>query len=742
MGERLTAAAAARVAGLWAEARASGQRRAVRVYGAVDETRAAAAAVLAIGGVEALWVGDAPAGVERLAVKRARAALGREVAAAVVDLHAGVAGEAVGAVSGAVGAGGLLVLRMPVGFGEGGRFERLFAGAWAGGVAIGPGGGLGADGMASDGMAANGMLADDMLADGMASDGIPSDDIPSDGIPADGISMPVDVASDVASDDTEADGMHLVACRTPDQARAVAAVIEAAMGRRRRPVVLTADRGRGKSAALGIAVGRLLREASPESGRPGGVMPVVVVAPRRSAVEAVFEFAARAAGVAAVGGGEVLAAAGGSVRFVGPAELAEGGEGDAEETLAGAALVVVDEAAGLPVGLLTRIVRAHPRVVFSTTVHGYEGTGRGFAVRFAGVLDHEAPRWRAVRLEAPIRWRAGDPVEAAVDRALMLAAEPAVDERVAGAAGASVRVERWDRDAARGLGELWGLLVAAHYRTSPADLARLLDGPRCAVWVAWHGAGAVAGVALVEFEGGVDPALAAEIHAGRRRPAGHVLPEALAAHLDVAAAPGLRAARVVRIAVHPAARGRGVGRALLAAVKREAGVDYVGTTFGCTRALWGFWRRAGYVGVRVGVRRGRSSGLRSALMLDAVTPAGAEVVAAARARFAAWFPVALGGPLAGLEPGLAVALLDGAVEVEVEPAARRELALFAAGGREFEAVVDRLWRAAPGWVAAGVEGAEVLVERVLQRRGWGAGGRAAGQARLRAVVAGALAGRD
>ena len=46
-------------------------------------------------------------------------------------------------------------------------------------------------------------------------------------------------------------------CRTADQQRAVDAVVRVVTGHRRRPVVLTSDRGRGKSAAFGIAAAQL-----------------------------------------------------------------------------------------------------------------------------------------------------------------------------------------------------------------------------------------------------------------------------------------------------------------------------------------------------------------------------------------------------------------------------------------------------------------------------------------------------
>lgn len=85
---------------------------------------------------------------------------------------------------------------------------------------------------------------------------------------------PSGLVSEAAPDDPD--------CLTADQAEAVARLVKL---RRRRPLVLTADRGRGKTAALGIACARLLAKAEQD----GAEIEILVTAPRPSAVAGLFE---------------------------------------------------------------------------------------------------------------------------------------------------------------------------------------------------------------------------------------------------------------------------------------------------------------------------------------------------------------------------------------------------------------------------------------------------------------------
>jgi tRNA(Met) cytidine acetyltransferase len=441
----------------------------------------------------------------------------------------------------------------------------------------------------------------------------------------------------------------------------------------------------------------------------------VLTAPRADAVDAVLEHAER-----------VLPGTRSLISFVAPDELVRHPRG--------ADLLMVDEAAGIPAPLLEQLLRLYPRIAFATTVHGYEGTGRGFTLRFSHMLDRLSNSWKTLRLATPIRWAADDPLEHLVFRLLALDAEPA-DSRLFAARERpdDFELQKLERDDLvndeRALSELFGLLVQAHYRTRPLDLRHLLDGPNLSVYVL-RAEGHIAATALVAAEGGFDAAAAQAIWAGKARPHGHMLPETLAVHQGLQSAPRLRCGRIMRVAVHPALQRRGLGSRLIREISgelRATGCDYVGTSFGATPELLGFWFRLGWVPVRLSIQKGASSGSHSAVFLDAFSAAGAVLLAQARQRYFAQFPHQLSDTLHDLDPALVAGLLQQGTEYAppLDDADQDDVLAFAREQRLAEVAIGSLWRFAlrelmQGRAAQRLSRAELalLITRVLQKRSW------------------------
>jgi len=642
------------------QARSANQRRTLLLSGSADWTAERARELVdGFVGVETVWLSERPFTPQVHPMRSALALLGQDLDLLVFDAHSGFDPDGFGAATGAIRGGGLLVLLVPP------------LDVWptlpdpqAERIAVWP---HGAE-------AVGGRFLARLVRTLQDAEGIlhlrESD------------TEPAQWTADTPSA-RPAPAEHRTTGSQPntaDQRLAVEAILKTARGRARRPLVMTAHRGRGKSAALGIAAGRLLCETE---------LRILLTAPKRASVDSVF------AHLDCVLTETERPNARERLLFLSPdAIVEERPEAD---------LLLVDEAAAIPTPLLDALLAHYRRIVFSTTVHGYEGTGRGFEIRFRATLDRLTPNWRAIELSTPIRWAPEDPLEALTLRALLLDATPAPNDKLALASPGNCRFERLDRDALskdeRTLGELFGLLVLAHYQTRPMDLRMLLDGPNVRVLVLRHD-GHVAATLLAAEEGGFeDASLREAIFMGHRRPRGHLLPQTLSAHAGLMDAPQLRYLRVIRIAVHPAAARRGLGRMLLHFVHRQAvseDLDLVGASFGATPELLRFWHHCGHATLQIGTSRNAASGEHAVVVAGATSDRGDRLIRRAQGRLTARLPVLLAGPLRRLAPSIAAALIrtldtpPHLAPTDLDSDSRDELRGFVAGHRTLEASLPLL----------------------------------------------------
>ncbi len=449
----------------------------------------------------------------------------------------------------------------------------------------------------------------------------------------------------------EINDLHAVASgfdapyRTLDQQTTVAAIVDLGRGQSQRPIVLVSDRGRGKSSALGIAAAQLLNQ---------GCKTILVTAPRLTSVEALFRHTRHLLPQATSNRG-LLQYGEASLRFIAPDELIK--------TTPEADLLLVDEAAAIPIPMLEKILSHYPQPVFATTVYGYEGTGRGFALRFNKVLDLQTPGWQQLCMQQPIRWAEFDALEQFAFDALLLNATIASAGELAGLELSACQVKRVCSDNLMAnqllLSEVFGLLVLAHYRTRPNDLRQLLDSSDLQLHVMSYQDRVVA-VVLLGIEGGMDEALAKAVYQGRRRLQGHLVPQSLATHAGLVEAPTLRYLRIMRIAVHPLIQRRGLGSALIREVcasVTDDTFDCLGASFGLTPELLRFWQGLGFVPVRLGLTREHSSGNHSLIMLQSVSETGRYFLEKSYLRMQQQLPTLLAGPLAALDKRLTEMLL-------------------------------------------------------------------------------------
>ncbi|WP_421354008.1 tRNA(Met) cytidine acetyltransferase TmcA [Aeromonas veronii] len=488
-----------------------------------------------------------------------------------------------------------------------------------------------------------------------------------------------------------------------DQARALPAIHKVLHGHRRRPLVLSADRGRGKSALLGLAAAELLRQQP--------ALKIVVTAPSQATVATLFAHAARGLDTTP----EQLA----GLSYCSPDRLVhEAMNPD---------LLLVDEAAAIPTPLLEAMLARHSRIVFATTEHGYEGTGRGFHLRFKRVLDSQTPEWQELHLSEPIRWSERDPLEPLIFRLLGLNAEVATPLPPTRPNWRQVSQEALASDEAL-LNQLFGLLVLAHYQTTPSDLRSLLESPDLDIHLLEQDA-SLLGVALVAREGGIDPELAEAIWAGRRRPRGHLLPQSLLAHAGFKTAGGRSYARVMRIAIHPELHRLGLGSLLLGKLEehyRQIGIDYLGSAFSASADLLPFWRKAGLTVLRIGLQRDAASGCHAALLLKALKPEHESELNQWQQRFVRQLPTLLAGELSALDPELVWQCLQGSTVTvpELGEFECDEIECFAHHHKPFELSQSslQLWLARNLDVLASLTPDErsLLIAPIWQYAEWGA----------------------
>jgi len=405
---------------------------------------------------------------------------------------------------------------------------------------------------------------------------------------------------------------------TTDQQTVLNSILKVVHGHRRRPLVISSDRGRGKSAVLGMAAAMLIQQ---------GKKTIIVTAPSLATVATVFEHAARLLSGVQLSKGHLLYN-NAEIKFIAPdALIASDQKAD---------LLLIDEAAAIPTPMLEQLLHQFSRIVFATTLHGYEGTGLGFAIRFKQILNSQTPNWQNITMTTPIRWSENDSLEAFSFKALLLDAIPVADELIDVCQVADCIFEKIDRkqliEDATSLSELFGLMVLAHYRTRPSDLQLMLDRKDVSVYVMRY-QGHIVASAWVVNEGGLDDTLASAIHGGTRRLKGQLLPQSLLAHVGISNAGSLNYQRIIRLAVHPAIQQRGIGHALLNNIIEQANhsdIDIIGSSFAVTINLLKFWSTSKFTPVRLGLQQDDVSGSHAVMMLYAVSNAGQTILDSAQ----------------------------------------------------------------------------------------------------------------
>jgi tRNA(Met) cytidine acetyltransferase len=410
-------------------------------------------------------------------------------------------------------------------------------------------------------------------------------------------------------------------CATQDQVR-VLELFEHYFDRKkeRKAVVITADRGRGKSAVLGIVTPYLIWRMFKVLKRPVRVM---VVAPTPQAVQTLFKFLMK--GMVRMGMKfkvkesnrliTVVNSKFARIEYVVPRRAM------VEKDFAD--IVIVDEAAGIDVPVLWKITEGVRWMIFSTTIHGYEGAGRGFSIRFLKRLEScEDVEIEKIHLNEPIRYGRGDPIEKWLYDVLLLDAQPAeiTEEDLQAIKEGKLSFEEIDKDKLiedeKLLREFFGIYVLAHYRNRPSDLVILLDMPNHKPFAVKVNGKVVCSL-HVAIEGKMDDETIKKIAEGYK-PKGQIIPDLMLKHYWDYEFPKLVGLRVVRIATHPSVMNMGIGSFALQRIidwAKAKEMDWVGSGFGVSPELLRFWIKNGFIPVHITPQRNEISGEHTVIVI-------------------------------------------------------------------------------------------------------------------------------
>ncbi|XP_071975176.1 RNA cytidine acetyltransferase [Engystomops pustulosus] len=398
--------------------------------------------------------------------------------------------------------------------------------------------------------------------------------------------------------DTQPVGVLVDNCKTLDQAKAVLKFIEAISEKTlRSTVALTAARGRGKSAALGLAIAGAVAF---------GYSNIFVTSPSPDNLHTLFEFIFKGFDSLqyqehldyeiiqslnpefekAVVRVNVFKEHRQTIQYIHPGDAVKLGQAE---------LVVIDEAAAIPLPLVKSLMG--PYLVFmASTINGYEGTGRSLSLKLIQQLRQQSAESQSsntavnkststqrlasartlheVSLQESIRYAPGDPVEKWLNELLCLDCLN-ISRLISGfPLPETCELYYVNRDtlfcyhkaSESFLQRLMALYVASHYKNSPNDLQMLSDAPAHHLFCllppvppTQNALPEALAVIQVCLEGEISQQSILNSLSRGKKAFGDLIPWTVSEQFQDSDFGSLSGGRVVRIAVHPDYQGMGYG---------------------------------------------------------------------------------------------------------------------------------------------------------------------------------------
>ncbi|KAF2076961.1 hypothetical protein CYY_001737 [Polysphondylium violaceum] len=390
--------------------------------------------------------------------------------------------------------------------------------------------------------------------------------------------------------ETDIAGQLIDNTKTMDQATALLTFIDAISEKTlRSTVTLTAGRGRGKSAALGLAISAAVAF---------GYSNIFVSSPTPENLHTLFQFVFKGFDSMeyvehvdyelvkstnpefndAIIRVNIFRSHRQTIQYIQPQDYQKLGQAE---------LVVIDEAAAIPLPFVKNLLG--PYLVFmSSTINGYEGTGRSLSLKLIKQLREQSTVvsggnsnasisgrvLREIELNEPIRYSAKDPIERWLNELLCLDSTIIKSSPAGCPHPSDCQLYYVNRDTLFSyhkaseafLQKMVGLFVSSHYKNSPNDLLLMSDAPDHHLFVLL-GPIEESNNALPEILCAVQVSLEGEIakesilNSIKRgyQASGDLIPWTLTQQYQDEDFPRLSGLRVVRIATHPDYQKMGYG---------------------------------------------------------------------------------------------------------------------------------------------------------------------------------------
>ncbi|ODV92384.1 hypothetical protein CANCADRAFT_971 [Tortispora caseinolytica NRRL Y-17796] len=396
--------------------------------------------------------------------------------------------------------------------------------------------------------------------------------------------------------DTQPVGSIVSVAKTLDQANAVLTFVEAITEKTLRATVsLTAARGRGKSAAMGLAIAAAVAH---------GYSNIFITSPSPENLKTLFQFVFK--GFDALGYQEhldydilqsnhaafnkaivrvnITKSHRQTIQYIQPSDA---------HVLGQAELLVIDEAAAIPLPIVQKLLGNY-LIFMASTINGYEGTGRSLSLKLLQQLRQQsagrsssdstssvsARSLREITLEEPIRYAPGDPVEKWLNDLLCL--DVATPTKGLRAIAQPTKYPHPDdcqlfyinRDTLFSyhavseafLRKMMTLYVSSHYKNTPNDLQLMSDAPAHQLYALIppvdEGSGKLPEplcVIQIALEGKISKKSVMSALSKGQRGGGDLIPWLVSQQFQDSEFATLSGARIVRIATHPDYMNMGYG---------------------------------------------------------------------------------------------------------------------------------------------------------------------------------------